>query len=308
MADNLSTPAPATAPVAASEATGSEPSVNKPASNHVSAKPTATPSADGNSYDVKIDGKVVKMSLQELMDKASLGTVAHKRFQEASALKTEADQKLKKLSTPKDAIRFLMNEAGFTRDEAIAEFENYYAENVIARNQMTPEQRDLADAKARLQKYEEKEAADAAEAKAKEAEGLTKAMVAQITQDIIKVIETSNLPRTEFARERVAHWMKVNVLKGIDAPVELIVQQVQGEIRSQMRKISEASSAQQIIDYLGPEAVKKLREHDIAEIRKNRAAKNQPAPAPKEGSRKTQENSDEWGSMSRKLYGKWSRE
>lgn len=238
--------------------------------------PAPAPAQD-EYFDVPIDGKKVRMTKAELLQSASLGKQAYKKFEEAASMRKQAEGLLTRLKDPRQAIKLLQDPSlGLDEGQVREAFEEWYADRFIAREQMTEEQRELADAKERLRHYEETEK-QAKEREEREAQSKQDAdYLKHVQQEIIKTVEESKLPKTKFMVSRIAYWTKINESKGLNAPRELIVQQVRKEMRDVMRSLVDASDGDTLLDVLGEDTVKKVRSHDLARIRARRNAP--PAP------------------------------
>lgn len=222
-------------------------------------------------FEVPVDGKTRKMTREELIKHASLGSAAHSRFEEAAKLRKQAETFLSKLRNPKDAISLLKDpKLGLNQEEIRSEFENWYKTEYIDREAMTPEQRRLADAEARIKAYEEQEAEKKRAEEAQEEEKQTSAEAEAIQRELIGLVEKSGLPKTKYTISRLAYWSRVNETKGIKAPPELLIQQVKKEQRQLVDSLTQASDGETLLGLLGEDVVKKLRKFDVERIRARR--------------------------------------
>lgn len=233
--------------------------------------PAKTAAADPQLHEMKWNGKTERVSLETMRKRAELAEGANERFQQAAALTKKAEATLGRLRDPKNAIAFLQDPAlGLSKDEVVKEFEVWYAENVIKREKMSPEQRELSDAKVRIQKYEEEEKARK-DTELKTQEEKEDAQVREQLQTEIKdVIETSGLPKTRFVAQQIAKWMRINEEKGLNAPRELIIQQVRKDLRQVMDSLVQSSDGEVLANLLGAETAHKLRKHDLTKLRESR--------------------------------------
>lgn len=233
-------------------------------------------------FEVPIDGKVQKMTRDELLRAASLGKGAHKRFEEAAQLRRQAEDFLGRMRDPQKAIETLLDpKLGLNEDQVREAFENWYSERFIKREQMTPEQRKLADAEQRLKKYEEQEnERKQKEEQDREAE-LDQMEAQKLQQEIIDLVGKSGLPKTRFTTSRLAYWMKVNLSKGINAPAELIIDQVKKETNDVMKSLVQSSDGDTLVNILGEDTVKKIRKYDLERLR---ARRGQPPVTPNQES------------------------
>lgn len=262
--DTIGTPsAPAKAPQklqAGQQSTSSEKPPTAPinASNEISSKPAEL-------YDVKIDGKSYKMTLEELKSHASMSSAAQKRFADAAQIKKQSEGLISKFKgSPMEAL--LDPALGYTKDQIRTIMEDWYTKEFIEPTKLTPEQLRLRDAEARVKKYEEQEKAQKARDDAANMEKLTSHQRESLQKDIIDALDKSNLPKTKYTVGRMAYWMQKNIENNFDAPMSVIVKQVQREQDSVMQSLVNASDGDALIGLLGEETVNKIRKYDLARL------------------------------------------
>lgn len=241
----------------------------KTAQNDKSAKP------DTEYFDVPSNGKIRRMTRAEIIAAASHGDAAQEKFREAAQMRKDAEGFMSKIRNPKEMMKLLQDpKLGLNQQEVRAEFENWYAETYIKREQMTPEQRELADAKTRLKDYEDRELSAKEQKQKEEDDALDNQTREQLQKEIIELLDSSGLPRTKFTARRIAYWMRVNSSQKINAPKELIISQVKHEIRENVSSMVESSDGDVLVNLLGEGTVKKLRKYDLDRLRAKRNLPN----------------------------------
>lgn len=220
-------------------------------------------------YEVSIDGKVKTMTLQQLKNAASISHAAYSRFEEASRMKKEADTLREGLA--KDMIKTLQDpKLGLTRDQIRAEFEAWYEREFINPEQLTPEQRKIKEYEERLKKYQDEEQAKLKAQKEQEETELTNKQREYLQTQIIQALEKSGLPKTKYIASRMAFYMRENLLKGWEAPIDVIVQQVEDERQALRKGELEGLDGEDLIRYLGDDIVGKIRRYDLAKLRERK--------------------------------------
>ena len=238
--------------------------------------PDQAPAAE-EWFEVPVDGKKIRMTKKELLAQASLAKAAHKRFEEASQMRKTAEDLLGRLRNPKDAIKLLNDpKLGLDQAEVQAAFEDWYAESVIKRSQMTPEQLRLADLEQELNKYKESEKAKQEEQERLQNEQLDAQTRKQLEQEAIDILNSEGLPKNKFTVSRMAHWTRINEMKGFNAPKEVLAQQVRQELRSLVDSLLQASEGEVLANLVGESTIKKIRKHDIEQLRKSRNVQSAP--------------------------------
>ncbi len=237
----------------------------------------AQPSKTPEVFEVKVDGKVMKMTRDEMIQHASLGHAAQKRFQEAAQMKKQAESVLGRLRDPKQAISLLQDPSlGLNKEQVKEAFEQWYINEFIEPEKLSPVERRARDAEAKLQKYQEQEKQRESEKLKSQQEAMTSQARENLQSQIVEALDTSGLPKTNFTVRRLAYWMQRNLANGYDAPMDVIVGQVRNEVNSSLRDLVEASDGEVLIKILGDGVVGKLRKYDLEQLRKTRGSSTQP--------------------------------
>lgn len=277
MEGTVSTPAAASAPSTSSQGSAQTPSQNPPAtagSQSREAPAGASPSSTPEYFDVTVNGKPVKMTRQEVIDHASKSHAADSKFKEAAQVRKQVDHIIK--TAKENPIQALMDPAlGLTRDQIRDAFEKWYASEYIEPETLSEDQRALKEAQTKLKKYEEQEKKAKADQERDASEKLTAHQREHLQNSIIEAIDESGLPKTKFIAQRMAFYMRQNLVNGWDAPMSLIVSQVKKERQDLMSDLTESAAPEQLISMLGDGVVKKIREHDLKQLRARRQGVSQ---------------------------------
>lgn len=232
--------------------------------------PTPNTHPTSNEYfDVKVNGKMVKMSKQEVLDHASMAYHANDRFNEAKKIKSQID---KIIGTAKqDPIQALLDPAlGLSKEQIRDAMEKWYHQEFIEPESLNEDQKRNKELQAKLRKYQEQEELAKRQSEEEEQTKLTSHHREILTQQIIEALETSGLPKTKFFASRMAFYMRQNATNGWEAPLDLIVKQVKQERTQIMSDMSEGASAEQLISLLGDSVINKIRQHDLKKLREKR--------------------------------------
>jgi hypothetical protein len=233
--------------------------------------PKAAPAQADDLYEVKVNGKVHKLTREQMIQNASLGFASDQRFQEAAKLKKQADTAIGKLRDPKQVINALQDPAlGLNRDQIREAFEEWYAAEFIDAEQLSPEQKELREAKRKLQEYANRDKQTEEEKAKAQVEAQTTEAREQIQGQIIEALESGKLPRTNFTIRRLAYWMNRNHANGFNAPTEVLIGQVKNELQTNLRDLVESSDGDVLIQVLGENVIQKLRKYDLEQLRKLR--------------------------------------
>lgn len=279
-------------PSAPATQAGSSPVIDQSAGNETesttqqaSAKVAPTPEATKPEvYELKVNGKTMRLSREELLQNASLGFAADQRFKEASQLRKQAEGVIGKLRDPNQVIETLLDPSlGLSKDQIKERFEEWYAKEFIEPEQLSPDQRKIREYEQKLQKYaQDEKSREAEKAKAHE-ESLTSQAREEIQNEIIAALDTGKLSKTNASIRRLAKWISINQSNGFNAPPDVLVAQVKKEISQEIRDLTEASDGDVLVQMLGDGVIQKLRKYDLEQLRKMRgqSAPQAPAPTPK---------------------------
>lgn len=261
----------AVAPAQATPAPGAPAGFDSVPAQSTKAAPKPAAPAKAETYDVTVDGKSIKMTLDEMKKHAGLGKKAYSNLEEAAKIRKDAESKLDRIKTPKDAMKFLTDpKNGYDAKEVRAAFEEWYSEAFIEPETMTPEQKRWAQ-----MERENKELKAEREAQQKEAQAAREAEEdsrtgQQLQSEITSMLEESGMPKTKFTASRMAYWIRVNESKGINAPKEMIIEQVRTERNNIVKSMADSYDGEALVQHLGEDIVKKIRQFDLARIRAKR--------------------------------------
>ena len=217
----------------------------------------------------KVDGKEVEVSEEDAIVAWQKGKSADKRFQEAAVTRKQAEQflgMLKKASTDPSVLEQLFAHPlmGNANYQEIAE---KYLYSKIQQAQMTPEQRELAEARQKLAQIEaEKKAFLEAEEQTKSAE-LEKKYSEDYHKDIIQTLEGSQLPKSEWAVKRLANYMHMGLKRGVELKASDVLPLVVEDYKTEFKSLFGGLPGDKLLDILGDDVAKSLRELDLAKVR-----------------------------------------
>lgn len=245
------------------------PSQSSPLTNAKEGAAAPSKPAAPEYYDVKVKGKVVKMTRQEVLDHASMAAHANERFNEAKQLEgrfSKFQESVK--NTP---IQALLDPAlGLTKDQIRNAVEDWYHKEYIEPETLTEDQRRIREYESKLKTFEEEKALRQKELQHQEETRLTNQQREVLQNQIVEAMESSGLPKTKFFASRMAFYMRQNIVNGWEAPIEMIVKAVKNERSQIMSDLSEGASAEQLISMFGDGIINKIRQHDLQQLRAKR--------------------------------------
>jgi hypothetical protein len=243
------------------------------------AKPT--PPAKPATRPIKVNGKVLHLTDAQIEQRASLSEAAQERFQEAAQMRKQAEAVLSRFRDPRAAIQALQDPSlGLTKEQIREAFEDWYTEEFVEPETLTPEQKKLREYEAQIKRYADEEKSREEQKVNQEREAMTAHARQELQAQIIDVIETGGLPKTNFTVQRIAHWMRKNHQNGFNAPTELIVAQVRRERDEVIKSLVDVSDGASLIQMLGDDIINKIRRYDLDQLRAVRAGGQPGSPNP----------------------------
>ena len=89
----------------------------------------------------------------------------------------------------------------------------------------------------------------------------------QFEQDIINVLETSSLPKTENTVKRLAQYKLLGLQKNMDVPFTKIAEMVQADLENEISQLFGAGKIEQLIKLIGEDKLKEIRKQDLSRIK-----------------------------------------
>lgn len=222
--------------------------------------PAPTPAQTQRMLKVKLDGKEIDVPESEVLAGYQQGKVANQRFQEAAALKKQADEILAfGKANPKEFLAKMgMNVRQWAEEYLIKELE------VEA---MSPEQKKARENEDELRKYKENEKKDAERKKQAEIDGLTNQKRQEFDVMFTQALTESGLPKTPFTVKRMAELQLINIKKKLELNAQQLAKLVKEDYAAEHKSLFGALDGDQLIEALGPELVKKLSKAQIAKLK-----------------------------------------
>jgi hypothetical protein len=223
-------------------------------------------------FSIKINGKIVQMTREQLIENASHGAAAQSKFQEAANLRKEVDSVFQALKTkPLQTLKALgiPLKDQFTFDELeslgidVGAQVDKYVEAKLAELEKSPEQRNL---EARQKEQEEKEKKikelEAKLNEREEAEALARAE-REITEEIISALKsTAELEPTPYVVKRMATAMQLGY--SAEDAAKIVENEYMQEWNSRIAKLNE----DQLMKIFGKDKMDDLRKKRLDKRKK----------------------------------------
>lgn len=242
---------------------------------------------------LKIDGQEEELAEDEVIKLAQMGRAADKRFQEAAKSRKEAEQFLRMLK--EDPISVLQNPAIGHDFRRLAE---EYLKGQYEKEMLSPEQRRIRELEETLKLKDEKEKQDEEQKRQEQLGKLTEHYKQEFDTKIVEALQTSGLPRSPKAVNRMIDYMSTAIREGIDVEPKHVVNLVRRDFINDITDLFSQMEGDSLLQLLGDGVANKIRKADLARLKAAQfqtpgTKEVQPAPIP-EPKVKTPLNIYEW--------------
>jgi len=279
-------PAAPEAPAAAKPEEGASPQPGQAAAPEKAPELSASEAAkrlaaERKRYKVKVDGEEAEVDEDELLRGYQTTRAAMKRMEEVAQLRGQLESFVKDFQTdPVSTLKKLAaipGEKGAQFRDAVEKF--LYEE--LQKEKMTPEQRELAEAKEKLRAAEEQRKAVEESQRQAKLQAAQAHWAKKYDEEITAALQDPNigLPKTPATVRRMAELMGKSLRAGLDIPATDVARLVREEYLEAQREVVSNLDGEQLVRYLGEDVAKKIRAYDVARL-KAKPAPGAPAPAP----------------------------
>lgn len=250
--------------------------------------PAPKPAPRKLSEPVKLKTKHGEESIDDLdrlVHLASKGYGSDKSFEEAKRLREETAAEAKKLEAFKSGdpkvIRAALRELGLKPEtiRAMSEDELYEA---IQSEQMTPEQRELAELKAWKAKQEEAQKTEAQKAEEAAQKETDEREYGRLQSLFAESLQKTGAPQNAYPwlMQRMAKLEQRNMEAGILSTPDDLAAEAMDSVRAEQASVTKDMSGEDLIGWLGDEAIKKINKAVIAKLRAGNVPRAEPKPSP----------------------------
>lgn len=235
-----------------------QPESSKPAKRKISQEQL------DDEVELKINGKVERMSLKEALNLVSLGKASHQKFEEASKKEKELSQKIKLLELAEKNPREYYRQTGKMPDlEKLAE--DILAEK-YKRQAMSEEQRRALDLEEENKKLKEEFENQEKQRQAQIFQQIEQQEIQRLDQEIGEAWKESGLPNDPYFATQIVYLMKASRNSQNPLTAKQAASIVSNKIQGDLSQMIEKMDAQSVLKLFGEKALKKVREFDIGRL------------------------------------------
>jgi hypothetical protein len=230
--------------------------------------PEAKPEAPKAKPEELFEFKGRKLTRSEIERELEKIDGSDRKFREAADMRKQMEAFVENFK--KDPLSVLMQD-GLPIDRKSLGEKLLLAE--LEREMLTPEQRKLQEYEAKLKDFETKEQQAKREAEERETEQKREMKRQEISQMFAKAMEATPLSKSpetaQFAMEDMAKLMRIAKERGINLGPEDLAKHAESKYYKGMRALAENLDAKTLIEVLGSDIIKKLRKHDLEQLKSN---------------------------------------
>lgn len=227
----------------------------------------AKPEAKGSEFKpVRLkagDREIEVKSMEELTRIAQKGVGAELKFQEAAKLRQQAESFIEVI---KDNPIELMRHPAF-REKFEQAAEDLIWEK-IQKEQMSAEERELAESKAELERYRRAEQERQQQEQIRQRQELEAKYRADYQKQFIEALEVGGVPKSDWSVQRMALYMKQAIAQGMtNITPKDVVPYVRKDWQKAQADLYGALDGDKLIETLGSDVVEKIRKADVSKFK-----------------------------------------
>lgn len=263
-------------------------------------------------FKVKVDDQELEVDEDELLRGYQLSKASNKRFEEAARIRKEAEQQAAAIKQHTATILQGLREAPVETLAALGidvdDMSETYVASKLQRAMMDPKERELMDTKERLKQYEQQQQAYQSKIEQEKYQKEVEALTHEFDTKIHQALMASDLPKTPYTAHRVADILLAAAENDIDLDPADVVPKVYEELRTGLSQVAGKLSGEDLINFIGPEAMARIRKADVSRLKnpRNEASSSyEPRSSGNKGPRKSQAmSSEEFKNYLKKIQGR----
>jgi hypothetical protein len=202
-------------------------------------------------YKVKVDGVDTEVDEQELLKGYTHSKAASKRMEEAALTRKEAEQVLKIFKDdPKQAFKLLGKDARAFAEQII--------NDELSDALLSPQERELRDYKAKVETYESERRTAQEEYEKEQMEADVNKQAESIQGEIITVLESSGLPKTERTVGRIIYYMQTALAAGYNVTPSDVIDQVKADYKFDLNAMLGGLPEEALEAFLGKDLISRV--------------------------------------------------
>lgn len=237
-------------------------------------QPKETPQPS-KKYKIKVDGAEEEMDEDSVLKLAQMGRAANKRFQEAAGMRKQAEEFISLL---KSNPRSVLENPAIGLD--LKKFAEDYLIEQLQKEQLTPEQKRIAELEAELKRHDEEKKQKDEEQKRQDFQKLQERFAQEYEQKISDALSSGGLPRTPYTVKRMAEYMSLALNNNLDLEPKDVAKLVRQDYQNEVTAIIGQADGETLLQILGSQVADKIRKYDLAKLKAGTAMPPKPVAPP----------------------------
>lgn len=194
-------------------------------------------------YRVTVDGQDMEVDENELRRGYTHAKAASKRMEEAAMSKKEAEQVLRVFrENPKEAFRLLGRDARQFAEQVINE--------ELSEALLSPQEKELRDYKRKVERYEGERRTAQEQYEREQMESDIARQAESIQSEIINVLDSAGLPKTERTVSRIVYYMQSALQAGYNVSPRDVIDQVKQDYKYDINSLLGGLPEEALKDFL----------------------------------------------------------
>lgn len=240
----------------------------------------------GDMFEIVVDGQKEVVDRATAIRWAQLGKAGHVRLQKAAELTKAAKQFEDQFG--KDPVAAMVAKFGPEKTKEMLEDRLY---DMYERAKESPEKREAREAKEELERLRAEKQKLEDERETARQEALEKHFAEKWNREFTDAIKETGMDHTAENVARMAELGLLALENELDVDPADIARMVKHENETRLRKLATSLSPEQLIAYLGDEAIDKIRKANLTKL-KSSPVQRRPGTAPKARSAKAPETKE----------------
>ena len=215
-------------------------------------------------FKLKVDGEEIEADLdlndrEAIIKELQMSRVAKKRMAEAQESKRKVYEIAQLLENPTELLK--RHPKGYeTAEQLLLE--------KLQNEMMSPEEKKLRDYEQKIKKYEEQERLLKKQQEHEQQKALEHKHAEHYQKVIIEALDKSGLPKTPEMAKRAAYLLQKNLELGLDLDANDLVGELKADVVQMIKSLTNNAEIGQLLELLGQDIPKKIRKHDIENLKK----------------------------------------
>lgn len=223
--------------------------------------------AQKKMYKVMIDGAESEVTEEQLLRDYQTAKASAKRFEEGNRLRGQAERFVEQLRA--DPLSILQHPSLGIDFPALAEQFMY---EKIQNEMLSPEERQVRQERAELERYRASEAERVAREKEMRMNQLRDHYANDYTQKFTTALEQTGLPRTAWTVSRMASYVSQSLQSGYQPDLSEVAKLVHQDFVTEQKALFGSLDGSKLVELLGDDFAKKIRDAEIAKFKGTTAA------------------------------------